>query len=255
MSHFETFFRLHQQNYPFILANSWDVVSAKTFEANGFSAIATSSAALARSMGYEDGQEMPFDLLVIIASRISGSIHIPFSVDMERGYGRDLPEIFQNLERLHEIGVVGFNIEDSFQAQSRQLMTVDGFRKIISAIRNHLDQKNMHMFINARTDGFLLGHRSALEETYSRIKAYEQAGATGIFVPGISALADIERLVKSTSLPLNVLCAADLPSFDQLAHVGVKRISLGSSFHRATTRQMESMMQKLQKDHACQCLF
>src|SRR6478735_8644606 len=108
MNAYETFLQLHHRDLPLLIANAWDVTSAKVFERNGFKAIATSSSAIARSMGYEDGENIPFDLLISIVERIIDSIHVPLSVDLEKGYGRDISQIVKNIERLYDLGVVGF---------------------------------------------------------------------------------------------------------------------------------------------------
>src|SRR6266513_2111242 len=113
MNAYETFLESHHKDFPLLIANAWDVTSAKVFERNGLSAIATSSSAIARSMGYEDGENIPFDLLLQIVERIVNNITIPLSVDIERGYGKSTDHILQNIEGLYDLGVVGFNIEDS----------------------------------------------------------------------------------------------------------------------------------------------
>src|SRR5215831_10467112 len=105
MYRFEEFKQLHYQSTPLLIGNVWDVMSAKIFEQLGFKAIATSSAALARTMGYEDGEKIPFDLLLKMVERIIGNINIPLSVDIEGGYSRNISEIIRNIEKLHELGV------------------------------------------------------------------------------------------------------------------------------------------------------
>jgi 2-methylisocitrate lyase-like PEP mutase family enzyme len=118
MTTFETFLQLHHNETPLLIGNVWDVVSAKAFERGGFKAIATSSAAIAHTWGYEDGEKMPFDLLLKVVERIINNINVPLSVDIEGGYSRDISKIFQNIEKLHELGVVGINIEDSVKGES-----------------------------------------------------------------------------------------------------------------------------------------
>src|SRR5882762_7244940 len=113
MNRFETFLQLHHAATPLLLGNCWDVSSAKLLEENGFKAIGTSSAALARSLGYEDGENLPFDLLLETVKRIQQNIAVPLSVDMEKGYGTTNKGILENILKLHDIGVVGINIEDS----------------------------------------------------------------------------------------------------------------------------------------------
>jgi 2-methylisocitrate lyase-like PEP mutase family enzyme len=255
MSQYERFFQLHHGNQPLLIGNVWDATSAKVFERNGFKAVATSSAALARTMGYEDGENIPFELLLKIIERIIRSVSIPLSVDMEAGYGKEIPDILQNLERLHELGVVGFNIEDSSRGEQPKLRSMDEFQKIIAAIKNHLDKKSMNMFINARTDTYLVEMPSPLAETIKRIKAYEHAGATGIFVPFISDKQEIKDVVESTQLPLNVLCMQSLPTFDELSLLGVKRVSMGSAPHNFLTALLEKTIKTIQEDGNFKSLY
>ena len=102
MTAFETFVQLHYNEIPLLIGNVWDVVSARAFERSGYKAIATSSAAIAHTWGYEDGEKMPFDLLLRVVERIINSINVPLSVDMEGGYSRDISKIIQNIENFFE---------------------------------------------------------------------------------------------------------------------------------------------------------
>src|SRR5882724_5704601 len=108
MTSFEKFKSLHYNDSPLLIGNAWDVSSAKIFEQRGLKAIATSSKAIANSMGYEDGENIPFDLLLEVVKRIKNNIHLPLSVDIEAGFSRKIPEILQNIESLYDLGVVGF---------------------------------------------------------------------------------------------------------------------------------------------------
>jgi len=188
MSAYEQFFQLHYNHAPLLIGNVWDVVSARAFERSGYKAIATSSAAIAHTWGYEDGEKIPFDLLLKVVERVMSNVNIPLSVDMEGGYSRDISKIIQNIEKLYELGVVGINIEDSVKGEKLYMQSVDDFQKVISSISSHLERKNIKMFLNARTDAFLHKLPSPITETVKRIKAYENAGANGIFVPFIRAM-------------------------------------------------------------------
>src|SRR5437879_2694903 len=129
MSHFATFSQLHQNPTPFVLGNIWDVHSARAFEANGYPAIGTSSQAVAQSLGYEDGEKLPFETLLQLATRVAGAVRIPFSVDLEGGYSRTTGGIIGNIEKLHDAGVVGINLEDTIAGATRQLQSVPDFEK------------------------------------------------------------------------------------------------------------------------------
>jgi 2-methylisocitrate lyase-like PEP mutase family enzyme len=227
MSLFKEFVQLHRQPAPFVLGNAWDVKSAQVFEAAGYKAIGISSQALSAAFGYDDGENLPFEIVLQVARRVVEVVNIPFTVDMEAGYSRTINGIIENIDKLHDAGVVGINLEDTIPGTTRQLQSAVDFQKILSAVTGHISRSNMALFVNVRTDGFLLGMPTALAETLDRIKVYENSGADGIFVPCITQPDDIREVVNATNLPINVMCMPQLPGFDELASLGVKRISMG----------------------------
>jgi 2-methylisocitrate lyase-like PEP mutase family enzyme len=227
MTSFETFLQLHSGPSPLLLGNIWDANSAKILEKAGFKAIGTSSQALAVSQGYEDGEKMPFDILLQLARRVAKSVDVPFTVDIEGGYNRSAAGIIEHIEKLHDAGVVGINLEDTVVGTSRTLQPVAAFQKTLSSVADHLCRNSLKVFLNIRTDGFLLGMPTALTETLERIRSYEEAGANGIFVPCITEVNDIKAVVNATGLPVNVMCMPSLPNFGELKALGVRRISIG----------------------------
>ena len=255
MNQFEIFFGLHHSKEPLLLANAWDVSSAKLSEANGFSAIATSSAAIADTMGYMDGEHIPFDLLLDTAKRIRKHTSLPLTVDIEKGYSRELEGITENIKRLYDIGVAGINIEDELAKDKKELVPLEEFEKKLSGICNLLSQKNMHVFINVRTDAFLRGLEDPLTETIQRAKRYENTGVHGIFVPFVKEESDIKAIVNATKLPLNVLAMGGLPGITKLSSLGVKRISMGSSLYRAMIKDTINKIQRVQREESFDCLF
>jgi 2-methylisocitrate lyase-like PEP mutase family enzyme len=227
MNSFETFKRLHNDSTPFLLGNIWDVHSAKLVETNQYQAIGISSYALSTALGYEDGENLPFDILLQVAKKVVEAVNIPFTVDLEAGYSPTKEGIIDNINKLADIGVVGINLEDTVPGPLRQFQATGRFESTLSAISDHISRNNVPIFVNVRTDGFLLGLPAALEETLTRAKVYEEAGADGIFVPGITNPWHIQQVVKTTTLPVNVMCMPDLPGFTELGSLGVKRISMG----------------------------
>ena len=227
MNPFETFKQLHQNTTPLVLGNVWDLNSARILEASGYKAIGISSQALSNSLGFEDGENLPFEILLQFAKRVVEVVHIPFSVDMEAGYSRTVAGIIENINKLHDAGVVGINLEDTIPGTVRQIRPVAEFQQILSAIAGHISRNHLQLFLNVRTDGFLLGLPNALAETLIRIESYENSGADGVFVPCITNRDDIREVVGATKLPVNVMCMPALPGFDELASMGVKRISMG----------------------------
>jgi 2-methylisocitrate lyase-like PEP mutase family enzyme len=255
MKSFESFLQLHQNSTPLLIGNIWDVNSAKVFECNGFQAIATSSAAVANAFGYNDGEMLPFELLLQLSKKITQEVNIPFSVDLESGYSRTIPGIIENIKKLIDVGVVGINLEDSLPGHPRMLQFAEHFQKTISAITDYISKSNVKLFLNIRTDGFLLGMPAALNETLSRIKIYENTGANGIFVPCIVNKNDIKQVVQSTRLPLNVMAMTQLPSFTELSELGVKRISMGNAMHQLLVKTLEKNLQTIKAKQSFEDLF
>jgi 2-methylisocitrate lyase-like PEP mutase family enzyme len=157
-------------------------------------------------------------------------VSVPVSIDLEAGYG-DTPDAAANsAAMILKAGAIGINIEDGLSGGKRQLVSPDQHAAKIRAVRNTAQELGIDLFINARTDPFLLKFGSpdeCLNEAARRAKMYADAGADGIFVPGLSDLALIERLVQLTPLPVNIMVTQGVPEIPDLARVGVRRVSLG----------------------------
>ncbi|NBP69834.1 MAG: isocitrate lyase/phosphoenolpyruvate mutase family protein [Cytophagia bacterium] len=232
MTKFEKFQALHKAKDLFILPNAWNVESAIIFQKNNFSAVATSSAAVAATLGYGDGEKMPFTEYMLIISRMAASINVPLTVDLEMGYGTSDELIYQNIEKLLAVGVVGINIEDSVITKGvRSLKEPNSFGQTITFIKDKLSRHRQSLFINVRCDTYLLDVKDKKDETSHRIQLYEKAGADGIFLPFITEEDDIVKAVTSTKLPLNVMAIAGLPATPILQRLGVRRISMGPFLH------------------------
>lgn len=243
---FETFNALHSANDLFILPNAWDVESAIILQKNNFPAVGTSSAAVSATLGYTDGEKMPFAEYLMIIRRIAASINIPFTVDFEMGYGTTQEVIYTNIENLLEAGVVGINIEDSgITKGARYLKEAKAFAKTVQFIKNKLRSSRQNLFVNVRCDTYLLDVKEKRNETNQRVKVYEDAGADGIFLPFIKDVEDIEKAVASTNLPLNVMAILGLPDTHVLSHIGVKRISMGPFLHSKTYNAMSDLAKKV----------
>jgi 2-methylisocitrate lyase-like PEP mutase family enzyme len=220
---------LHSQDTPLILYNAWDAGSAKAIADAGAPAIATSSWEVAKAQGYEDGEDIPFELAQQILARIAATVDVPVTADFEGGYTDDDAELADNISRLLDLGVVGINFEDQVVGGSG-LYDVDRQATRIAAIRRAAEQKAIPLFINARTDLFL-GKGNDPEATIGaaldRAGAYAAAGASGFFIPGLAEEHLIARICESTTLPVNVMVMDGVPANDQLARIGVRRISYG----------------------------
>lgn len=171
---------------------------------------------------------MGFDELYCIVKRIIKNTSIPLTVDIENGYNSDVGVVTENIIRLRELGVKGINIEDSVVCKDRKLEDSDVFLNKLQIIREGLSESKCDIFLNVRTDSYVVGLSNALEETIKRIQKYEKANIDGIFVPTVFKLDEISKLSSSTDIPLNVMCMPNLPDFSLLEKAGVKRISMGN---------------------------
>ncbi len=246
---------LHNQDSVLLLGNVWNAQSALLFQKLGFKAIGTSSAAIATSLGYEDGEKMQFEDLLRIVKNIQSKINIPLTVDIEGGYSRNISEIIQNIISLHNLGVIGINIEDSITIAEREIVNAQEFANTIQSIKSHLADNNIDIFLNVRTDFYIMGLANSLEETLKRIKIYEESGADGIFVPGIVAENEIQKVIESTTLPVNVMCMPGLPNFDTLQNLGVKRISMGPFLYTEMVGKLEKSITEITRNKSFDSIF
>jgi 2-methylisocitrate lyase-like PEP mutase family enzyme len=216
---------LHAQPRILILPNVWDAASAALFRAAGAHAIATTSAGLAWSCGYPDGDVLPTAVLLSAVDRIRRiSIGIPLSVDVEAGYSDDPNEATQLVERLIDAGVAGINLEDEGGDPSALAAKIEGIAR--------LRQDGKDIFVNARADVYLreLAHGDeAVRETIARGLTYASAGADGLFVPGLSEPEAIAAIAGSCPIPLSVFAVPSLPDANELFRLGVRRLSAGES--------------------------
>ncbi|MFC9398695.1 isocitrate lyase/phosphoenolpyruvate mutase family protein [Streptomyces sp. NPDC057027] len=214
---------LHDSAHPLALANAWDVVSARVIEAAGAPAIATTSAGVAWSLGHPDGETLSPDRVVDLIARIVAAVDVPVTVDIEGGYGRDAAAVAGTVARVLEAGAVGINIEDGTRPPAE-------LRARLTAARVAAERAGASLFLNARTDTypFGLGDRATrLEDTLERARGYVDAGADGIFVPGVTDPATIAELAAGIPAPLNIMAGPGAPDVAELGHLGVARVSLG----------------------------
>ncbi|HYC85151.1 MAG TPA: isocitrate lyase/phosphoenolpyruvate mutase family protein [Chryseosolibacter sp.] len=234
-NNFDKFIELHKGPEPLLVGNVWNVQSARVYEQKGFKAVATSSAAVAETLGYADGEEMSFEEYFMIIRRIASGVSIPFSVDLESGYGHSAEEIASNIRKLANVGVSGINIEDSYvEKGKRGIVDAQDFTGKLKRIVTLLNESGVPVFINVRCDSFLLGLPNALEDALARMALYQQTGVHGLFFPCISKISDITAATGACKLPVNVMCIPGLPDFQQLKAAGVKRISMGNFLNKKT---------------------
>ncbi len=225
-----TFRSLHQGPALLLLPNAWDAGSARLIESVGAKAIATTSAGLAWSRGYPDGDALPIEQLLATAREIARVIRVPLTIDIEGGYSDDPAAVAQLATGIIDAGAVGINIEDG--AGSPDLLCAK-----IEAVRQSADRTDVDLFINARTDVYLrtvVTGDAALEEVVRRAECYRAAGCDGLFVPALAEGPAIEAVAAAVNpLPLNIMLVPGLPSADVLQAQGVRRLSTGAAIAQA----------------------
>jgi len=239
----EQFRALHIPGTPLVLFNIWDVGSAKAVAASDAKAIATSSWSVANANGFSDGEQIPLALAIENLRRIVGATHLPVTIDLEGGYG-DTPEVVgENIALAIEAGAVGCNLEDSFPENGKLRDTADQCKRIRRA-RHTAETTGIRFFINARTDVFFERPRAQhdyamVAEAIERAHAYAEAGADGLFVPGLMDINLIARLAEESSLPLNIMVGEGTVALRELAEHGVARVSYGPGPYLMTMKELE----------------
>jgi 2-methylisocitrate lyase-like PEP mutase family enzyme len=217
------FHNLHRGPEPLLLANAWDAGSARLIESLGARAIATTSAGVAWSHGYPDGDALPPALVIATTVAIARVVRVPLTVDIEGGYSSDPEVVGRLVGELIEAGAVGINLEDGSGAPDILCAKIARLRRLASEL-------GVNLYINARTDVYLRGlvpEAERVAETCARAVRYRDAGASGIFAPGVLDPAVIRAIAQATELPLNVLAWPGLPDAAALAQLGVRRLSAG----------------------------
>jgi len=231
------FRHLHQHGL-LRLANAWDAGTARLAEHHGAAAVATTSAGLAWAQGYPDGDQLAVDALLHAVAGIVRVIRVPLTVDVEGGYDDDPARVAATVLRVVQAGAAGINLEDG--SGDPALLA-----EKIRAIRQACSAQDVDVFINARTDVYLRGLAAAaarVDETLARAARYRDAGADGLFVPGVVEEVDIRALAGGSGLPLNVMLRPQLRDFQALAAWGVRRVSAGSALAESAFGHLGAQM-------------
>lgn len=230
----QTLRALHTGGKLLVLPNVWDVIGARVLEKTGFPAIATASAAIAESLGYADGENIRFETMLEILSRISKSVSVPVTADIEAGYANTIDELEENIARVIQTGAVGINIEDSLADSS--LRSIQEQCERLAAVRQVADAHDLDLVINARVDTFISSdqssHAEKIEQTILRAQAYVNAGADCIYPIGPGDRATLDVLRARIAAPLNILALPNALGLTELESLGINRVSFGPQiFH------------------------
>ncbi|MYT31045.1 MULTISPECIES: isocitrate lyase/phosphoenolpyruvate mutase family protein [unclassified Streptomyces] len=220
----------HTPGRPLLLPNAWDSASAAALAAAGHAAIGTTSLGIAAALGHPDGEGLPAvrDATLALARRLAGRLPCPYTVDIEGGFGGGPGQVAELAAELADCGASGINLEDGLpgggglQVPARQA-------ELIAAVKERVPD----LFLNARIDThWRVDTPPPLSQTLARAETYLAAGADGIFVPGVTADADITVLAREIAAPLNILFTPGRHTVRRLADLGVRRISTGSLLFR-----------------------
>ncbi len=253
----EKFHVLHHGPEMLVLPNAWDCASAKTYEEAGFKAIATTSSGISWSCGYQDGEHIPPSLMIEVISRITHSVNIPVTADIEAGYyGNDLENFSQFIGDVTEAGAVGINLEDA-DPKTKTLYDLKLQTEKIKRAKAIAKQKGVDLFVNARTDAIEHADgniESRISACIERSHAFEEAGADGIFVPFIREIETVAEIKKGIRLPLNVLMS-DTLSVAELRKLKVNRVSIGGKPMLASLHLLRKIADELYTGNDWSSLF
>jgi 2-methylisocitrate lyase-like PEP mutase family enzyme len=225
----DAFRELHHGAEILVLPNAWDAASAALMADASAKAVATSSAAVAWSHGYPDGDKLPRANLLATIAAAARVVEVPLTADIEGGYTDDLEQLAELIRGVIEAGAVGINLEDGRREPELHA------RKVAAA-RKAAEGTGIPLFINARTDVYLKGLAegdAAYAEAVARARRYRDAGADGVFVPGAKDEDLIGRLAQAIALPLNIMLLPGLANAERLQALGVHRLSSATAPFRA----------------------
>ncbi len=224
---------LHDRSQILLLPNAWDAGSARLFEQRGFAAVATTSGGMAWSLGYQDGEQAPLAEVLAAIARITRVCSVPVTVDFESGYGSTPQAVAASVRAVIDVGAAGINLEDGMPGHG-PLRSVDAAAARVAAARDAATASGVPLVINARVDLWM--HDGAhdadarMDEAVRRAHAYLAAGADCIYPIGLSDRATLANLVRAVDAPINVAAGPTMPSLQELAQIGVARVSTATRF-------------------------
>jgi len=230
MSRSARFRQLHETGI-FVIPNPWDAGSARLLEQLGFKALATTSSGFAWTLGRSDNHVSIQEALAHFRA-IAAAVAVPVSGDFESGFAVDPEDVAANMTAAAATGIAGVSIEDASGDPSQPLFAFDLAVARVAAAREALRASGTDVVLTARSEGFLVG-RADLRETVRRLVAFSEAGADCLYAPGLRDLSDISTVVRAVApKPVNVLVGSDFTTVQELAGIGVRRISVGGALAR-----------------------
>jgi 2-methylisocitrate lyase-like PEP mutase family enzyme len=243
----KTFRKLHESGC-FVIPNPWNVGSARYLQSLGFPALATTSSGYAHSQGYADGA-LSCEAVLAHFRELAAAADVPLNADFEDGLADDLDGLAQNVTRCVATGVAGLSIEDSPNNGATPLYPVDVAVARVKAARAAIDRAGGDVVFTARAEGFIRGVPD-LDDVIRRLRAYKDAGADCLYAPGIKTREQIEAVVQAvTPKPVNFLNSGAFGlTVNDLAGMGVRRISVGGSLARVATHAFIRVATEIARD-------
>lgn len=242
------FLALHTADQLLVLPNIWDTLGARIVEAKGFPAVATTSAAISSSLGYRDGEKIRRSTLFDIIERITKSVDIPVTVDIESGYGDSIPELKETIHQMIAAGVAGINIEDSKETEGH-LRPMDEQAERIAAVKEVACEESIPLVLNARVDCFLSGAYQTFEEKLddcvARANTYTRAGADCVYPIGPGDRKTVTALRERIAAPINILATPDAEPLAVLQELGVSRVTFGPYIFRSCLKKFVEIADRL----------
>lgn len=252
----ELFLSLHTSGKLLVLPNVWNPLGARILEKKGYPAVATASAAISASLGYEDGEKIKRTTAIELIGRIARSVEVPVTADIETGYGESLSELEVTAQQVIESGAVGVNLEDGLE-WGGGLRTIEDQCRRIAAFRHFADRRGVHLVINARTDSFVsssfTSKEEAAEEAVARAKAFAEAGADCFYPIGPLDEATVRLLRDRIESPINILATPTAVALSVMQGIGVNRVSFGPYIFRSLMRKFAEIADALLTtgDYSC----
>jgi len=221
------FLELHRQERPLLLANAWDVGSAKLLASLGFQALATTSSGYAASLGRLDYGVSREEALAHAAA-LAAATDVPVSADLEDCFAADCAGVGETVRLALEIGLAGCSVED-WDPREQRLYDIDAATERVAAAAAAAHAGHVRLVLTARAENHLRGNPD-VRDTIARLLAYQEAGADVLYAPALDRPEDLRELLAAVDLPVNVLARRDTPPVAELAELGVRRISVGGGF-------------------------
>jgi 2-methylisocitrate lyase-like PEP mutase family enzyme len=221
------FLELHREERPLLLANAWDVGSAKLLASLGYQALATTSSGYAASLGRLDYGVTREESLAHAAALVSAT-DVPVSADLEDCFAADAAGVVETVRLALDAGLAGCSIED-WDPREQRLYDVEEAAERVGAAAEAAHAADVHLVLTARAENHLRGNPD-VHDTIARLRAYQEAGADVLYAPALDRPDDLRELLAAVDLPINVLARRGTPPVTKLAEMGVKRISVGGGF-------------------------